>query len=61
MARREFNEILPEGIPTTFRTVSIVELGFAGNVLCEIYRIDLRDGSILDVTSGKMLPGKAAT
>ena len=36
----EFNQILPDGIPTAFKTVSIVELGFSGNVLREIYRID---------------------
>jgi hypothetical protein len=58
---KEFNQILPDGIPTTFRTVSIVELGFAGNVLREIYRIDLKDGSILDVATGKTLPAKAPT
>ena len=44
---REFNQILPDGIPTSFKTVSIVELGFAGNVLREIYRISLEDGSVL--------------
>lgn len=47
----EFNQILPDGIATTFRTVSIVELGFAGNVLREIYRVSLVDGSILDVAA----------
>ena len=52
---KEFNQILPDGIPTTFKTVSIVELGFAGNVLREIYRIDLKDGSVLDVAAGKTL------
>ncbi|MEO8134665.1 MAG: hypothetical protein ABI831_11890 [Betaproteobacteria bacterium] len=52
---REFNQILPDGIPTTFKTVSIVELGFAGNVLREIYRIDLKDGAVLDVATGKTL------
>lgn len=50
---KEFNQILPGGIPTTFTTVSIVELGFAGNVLREIYRISLADGSALDVATGK--------
>jgi len=48
----EFNEILPNGIATSFRTVSIVELGFAGNVLREIYRISLEDGSVLNVATG---------
>ena len=52
---KEFNQILPEGIPTTFKTVSIVELGFAGNVLREIYRIDLKNGSVLDVATGKKM------
>jgi hypothetical protein len=50
---KEFNQILPEGIPATFKTVSIVELGFAGNVLREIYRISLEDGSVLNVATGK--------
>jgi len=48
----EFNQILPNGIPTAFKTVSIVELGFSGNVLREIYRISLEDGSVLDVATG---------
>ncbi len=51
-AAAEFNQILPDGIPASFRTVSIVELGFAGNVLREIYRISLEDGSVLDVATG---------
>jgi hypothetical protein len=50
---KEFNQILPDGIQTTFRTVSIVELGFAGNVLREVYRVSLDDGSVLDVATGK--------
>ena len=49
----EFNQILPNGIPTAFKTVSIVELGFSGNVLREIYRISLEDGSVLNVATGK--------
>ena len=49
----EFNKILPDGITTTFKTVSIVELAFSGNVLREIYRIDLNDGSAVDVATGK--------
>lgn len=52
---KEFNQILPDGIPTTFKTVSIVELGFAGNVLREIYRIDLKSGAVTDVATGKKL------
>ena len=51
----EFNQILPDGIPTAFKTVSIVELGFAGNVLREIYRISLEDGSVLNVATGAKL------
>lgn len=51
---KEFNQILPEGIPVTFKTVSIVELGFAGNVLREIYRIDLATGAVLTIATGKM-------
>jgi len=50
----EFNQMLPDGIPVTFKTVSIVELGFAGNVLREIYRIDLESGKVLTVATGKM-------
>ncbi len=55
-AAEEFNQILPDGIATTFRTVSLVELGFAGNVLREIYRISLEDGSVIDVATGRKLP-----
>ena len=51
---KEFNQILPDGIPVTFKTVSIVELGFAGNVLREIYRVDLDTGAVLTVATGKM-------
>ncbi|MCK9919935.1 hypothetical protein MXD81_63475 [Microbacteriaceae bacterium K1510] len=51
---KEFNQILPDGINTTFKTVSIVELGFAGNVLREIYRIDLETGKVLTVATGKL-------
>jgi hypothetical protein len=50
----EFNQILPNGIVTSLKSVSIVELGFAGNVLREIYRINLQDGSILNVATGKI-------
>lgn len=51
---KEFNQILPDGIKATFKTVSIVELGFAGNVLREIYRIDLDTGAVLTIATGKM-------
>ena len=53
----EFNKILPEGINTSFKDVSIVEIGFAGNVLREIYRISLEGGSVVDVATGKGIPG----
>jgi hypothetical protein len=53
----EFNKILPEGITTSFKDVSIVEIGFAGNVLREFYRISLEDGSVIDVATGKVIPG----
>lgn len=49
----EANRILPGGIDTQFRDVSIVEIGFMGNVLREFYRISLGDGSAWDTTSGK--------
>ena len=52
----DFNKILPDGIATTFKDVSIVEIGFAGNVLREIYRIDLATGAVTDVKSGKARP-----
>jgi hypothetical protein len=49
---KKFNQILPDGIKTSFKTVSI-ELGFAGNVLREVYRIGLDDGSVLNVATGE--------
>ncbi|CAN5186923.1 hypothetical protein BH10PSE17_BH10PSE17_28010 [soil metagenome] len=51
----DFNKRLPDGITTTFRTVSIVELAFSGNVLREIYRLNLDDGSVWAVADGKKL------
>lgn len=53
---KDFNQILPDGIKTTFKTLSIVELGFAGNVLREIYRINLQDRTVLVVATGKTMP-----
>jgi hypothetical protein len=53
----DFNKVLPEGINTSFKDVSIVEIGFAGNVLREIYRISLEDGSVIDVAAGPAMPG----
>jgi len=49
----EMNRILPNGIETQFKDVSIVEIGFMGNVLREFYRISLEDGTAWDVTSGQ--------
>jgi hypothetical protein len=49
----EMNRMLPDGIDTQFRDVSIVEIGFMGNVVREFYRISLADGSAWDTTSGK--------
>jgi hypothetical protein len=49
----EANRILPEGIETQFKDVSIVEIGFMGNVLREFYRITLGSGDAFDSTSGK--------
>ncbi len=49
----EMNKILPNGIDTQFNDVSIVEIGFMGNVLREFYRISLADGTAWDVVSGK--------
>ncbi|MEO8303232.1 MAG: hypothetical protein ABI724_03860 [Betaproteobacteria bacterium] len=49
----EMNRILPNGIDTKFRDISIVEIGFMGNVLREFYRISLENGAAWDVTSGK--------
>lgn len=57
----EFNQILPDGIPVSFKTVSIVELGFAGNVLREVYRIDLANGLVLNVATGKTSGATTAT
>ena len=57
----EFNQILPDGIPVSFKTISIVELGFAGNVLREVYRIDLQNGSVLNVATGKTTGATTAT
>ncbi len=60
-AATEFNQILPDGLPVSFKTVSIVELGFAGNVLREVYRIDLQSDSILNVATGKTSGTTTAT
>ena len=49
----EMNKILPNGIDTQFTDVSIVEIGFMGNVLREFYRVSLVDGAAWDVTNGQ--------
>jgi len=51
----DFNKILPDGIATSFKEVSIVEIGFMGNVLKEFYRISLENGSAVDVASGNIV------
>ena len=48
-----FNKLLPDGMTADFRAVSIVELAFSGNVLREIYRVNLEDGSIINVANGE--------
>jgi hypothetical protein len=50
-----FNTVLPAGMATTFSDVSIVEIGFMGNVVREFYRVSLQDGRAWDVTSGQMV------
>lgn len=49
----EMNAVLPNGMDTQFKEVSIVEIGFMGNVLREFYRIDLGSGTAYDVVSGQ--------
>jgi hypothetical protein len=49
----EMNLVLPNGIDTQFRDVSIVEIGFMGNVLREFYRVNLDTGEAWDVVSGQ--------
>ena len=51
----EMNKVLPNGIDTEFKDVSIVEIGFMGNVVREFYRISLVDGKAWDVTSGRQV------
>lgn len=51
----QLNRILPAGFTTTLDALSVVELGFAGNVLREIYRIDLADGKAYDVRDGSVI------
>lgn len=44
----ELNGILDKGIKAEFKTISIVEIGITGNVMREIYRIDLSSGKVID-------------
>jgi hypothetical protein len=52
----DFNKILPDGMNSTFKDVSIVEIGFAGNVLREFYRISLENGAVTDIATGRKIP-----
>ena len=52
----ECNKILPDGINCVFKDVSVVEIGFAGNVVREFYRISLENGAVTDVATGKKMP-----
>jgi hypothetical protein len=51
----DFGRTLPDGIKASFKDVSIVEIGFSGNVLRELYRISLEDGSAFDVATGTLI------
>jgi hypothetical protein len=53
----ELNEILPAGDQHLAPGHAIVEIGLADNVLREIYRFSLENGSVVDVTTGKEMPG----
>ena len=55
----EMNKVLPDGIDTQFKDVSIVEIGFMGNVVREFYRISLENGSAWDTTSGQAVKAGA--
>jgi hypothetical protein len=51
----EMNKAFPDGIDTRFKEVSIVEIGFMGNVLREFYRISLENGTAWNVVGGKQV------
>ncbi len=53
----DFNKMLPEGFLAAFRDVSIVEIGFSGNVLREFYRIGMDTRAAVDVVSGQPVTG----
>ena len=54
-AAAQLNKVLPAGFATTLDTLSVVELSFSGNVLREIYRINLADGKTYDVRNGSLV------
>jgi hypothetical protein len=56
----EMNALLPNGIDTQFKDVSIVEIGFMGNVLREFYRINLDTGAAWDVVNGQAVKAGSA-
>lgn len=47
------NAALPNGIEARIKHMSIVEIGFMGNVLREFYRINLENGEVREVSTGK--------
>lgn len=49
----EMNAALPNGIEARIKHMSIVEIGFMGNVLREFYRINLENGEVREVSTGK--------
>jgi len=53
----DFNKLLPDGFAATFREVSIVEIGFSGNVLREFYRIGLDTRVAVDSATGQPVSG----
>ncbi|PAF48207.1 hypothetical protein BKH46_02475 [Helicobacter sp. 12S02634-8] len=56
--QNDFNATFTTPIKVDFDSVSIVELGFLGNVLREIYRINLADGKIYDVEKDTFITKK---
>ncbi|WP_095331209.1 hypothetical protein [Helicobacter sp. 11S02596-1] len=52
---KRFNEVMKTPIKADFDTLSIVEIGFLGNVLREIYRIDLATHKVYDVQKGEFI------
>lgn len=52
---KDMDRLLPDGAEAHLKDVSIVEIGFMGNVLREFYRIDLQTGTAWDVSSGRLV------